>query len=229
MASPTYLAVRRVVLRPVSAVRWGGVTLLVVVAVVACLLCGGLGEAAGVSTEASGVHSFPHDDLATLSDEHALGGHTTRGATVSELVAKTPHPNARSLRPLPPGTPCDAHGYQGKTMFSSRMKRSLDFQLCKRIKGEEYCEQCKCTWSYYWEAAQLCFRLDPEFKARVFAEKQQWDDDSLLYCNRQAMEYSLDEKSPEFCGALGITVKPTLASAVAVALASLLTVWQLHE
>ncbi len=179
--------------------------------------------------------------VSRATGEHKLGGEygyvgtnalserdDTDGATVSELIAMTPHPNARRLRPLPPGTPCNVHGYQGKTLFSSRMKRSLDFQLCKRIKGDEYCELCKCTWTSYWEAAQLCFRLDPEYKARVFAEKQQWDDDSLLYCNRQAMEYSLDEKSPEYCGALGITVKPGLTSAIAVAVASLFTAWTLH-
>ena len=181
-----------------------GSTFALLVFMAACLICGGTADI----DAHSGTRQFSPDSMSP---------------TISELVATTFHPKSRNLRPLPPNTPCDAHGYQGKTLFSSRMKRSLDFQLCKRTKGDEYCDQCKCTWTYYWEAAQLCFRLDPEFKARVFAEKQQWDDDSLLYCNRQTMEYSLDKNSPDFCGALGVMVKPTLFSVFALVLASLLT------
>ena len=36
------------------------------------------------------------------------------------------------------------------------------------------------------------------------AEQQQWDDDSLTYCNRQAQKYSLDEKADDYCGAASL-------------------------
>ena len=148
---------------------------------------------------------------------------------IEGLLSSSSSLKQRNLRPLPPGTPCDEHGNQGKTLFSSRMKRSLDFQLCKRAKGDEYCELCKCTWTYYWEAASLCFRLDPEYKARVFAEKQQWEDDSLLYCNRQAMEFSLDENSPDFCGNFAIRgTAPGFYSVLIMFITFSLTVLQLN-
>ena len=97
-------------------------------------------------------------------------------------------------------------------MFSSRMKRSLDYQLCKKRKGlEKYCEKCICTWTYYYEAASLCFKSDPEYKARVKEEQQVWNDDSLKYCNRQAMEFSLDPKQDNYCGAATrINVPPSM-------------------
>ena len=85
------------------------------------------------------------------------------------------------------------------------MKRSLDYQLCKRSKGvDKYCKMCICTWTFYYEAASLCFKTDPEYKARVMAEQQQWDDDSLTYCNRQAQKYSLDAKADDYCGAASL-------------------------
>ena len=103
-------------------------------------------------------------------------------------------------------------GEQGKNTFSSRMKRSLDYQLCKKRKGlEKYCEKCICTWTYYYEAASLCFKSDPEYKARVKEEQQVWNDDSLTYCNRQAMEFSLDPKQDNYCGAATrINVPPSI-------------------
>ena len=86
-------------------------------------------------------------------------------------------------------------------MSSSRMKRSLDYQLCKKSKGVElYCEKCICTWTFYYESAELCFKDDPEYKARVKEEQQSWNDDALEHCNRQAQEYSLDENSQTYCG-----------------------------
>jgi len=90
-------------------------------------------------------------------------------------------------------------------MFSSRMKRSLDFQLCKQAKGKEvYCEKCKCTWASYYETAEKCFQSDPEYKGRVKQEEAIWDEDSLQYCNRQAVKFSLDPGDKDYCGVAGI-------------------------
>ena len=86
-------------------------------------------------------------------------------------------------------------------MFSSRIKRTLDYQLCKKSKGKElYCFKCICTWAFYYETAENCFKDDPEYKGRVKQEEAEWDADSLTYCNRQAQKFSLDPKDPTWCG-----------------------------